>query len=707
MTNLSISFQPEDSFGKQVYNFGDINVRLTLEDSFKCSGIYYFLLYNDQLMLLADAETKCDQARRLNKSVKATLHSQLVWIPGNYFLLVRNNEEKILRFNLKLDVGGRFITLGKPLLCPKMSDEDALSGRLYQHKTQWKLLSRKPGTMQLKRWVIHRAKQNQLNLMRSEVQKKEIELCNNLLISGKTTDSIGPSVMLLLHSAEINSEHMFGHLNQFYDSTKPNPYESMTDFFSEATPHNDFFSLVQDSMKAYTFVFSNLSALFDSGGKHIMKAIQAHWPARNKSAVFYGSQQEIAELLEQYPSLQEHFPQENRLSLEPYTREEMIHTFFEEAKQAHLELSPEAVEKVCRLITEAFEHGLIGHFDKLNFQDYVERNLLQRYLRNNIDGMIAGKATDAKLEVQPADIDDAFFLCQKSHFNEALEELQAMVGLADIKQNIRTLSNRMKFYQERRAQGLHCSEDATFHTILTGNPGTGKTTVAKLLGKIFHAIGLLSKGNVVYVDRKSIIGRYIGETEENMKLILKEAQGNVLFVDEAYTLYQQGDERDFGRHAVECLLDVLAQKNPDMLIVFAGYDKEMDSLLSMNQGLAGRFSYRFHFPDYTADELMQIAMRMFSKDGYELTPEASDLLLLAIREAIGSRSDKFANARWLKQFVSNGIIPALADRVCCSPHPFSRLAYQRIEAADVRTAMEKFNPKAIGLKHRPAIGFCA
>ena len=500
MTKLFISFQPEDFFGKQVYNFGDVNVRLSLEDNFKCSGIYSFFLYNDQLMLLADAETKYDQSRRLNKSVKATLRSHLVWIPGKYFLLVRNEEDKVLRFNLTLDTEGKFISTEKPLLCPRMSDEDMLSGKLCQHKTQWKLLSRKPGTMQLKRWVINRAKQNQLNLMRSEMQKDKVELCDDLLISGKTADVIGPSVMLLLHASEIDSKHLFGHLNQFYDMSKPNPYESMTDFFSEVTPHNDFFSMIQDSMNAYTFIFSNLSALFDSSGKIIMKAIQAHWPAKNKSAIFYGTHQEVAELLEQYPSLEQNFPAENRLRLEQYTREEMIFAFFEEAKQANLELNPEAVEKVCNLITVAFERGLITHFDKFDFQDFVERNLLPRYQKNNISNLKAGTTAFVELEVLPRDIEDDFFLNQKSHYNEALEELQAMVGLTEIKRNIRTLSGQMKFFQERRLLGLRTTTGATYHAILTGNPGTGKTTVAKLLGKIYHSLGLLSKGDVVYVD---------------------------------------------------------------------------------------------------------------------------------------------------------------------------------------------------------------
>jgi SpoVK/Ycf46/Vps4 family AAA+-type ATPase len=309
--------------------------------------------------------------------------------------------------------------------------------------------------------------------------------------------------------------------------------------------------------------------------------------------------------------------------------------------------------------------------------------------------------------VLPDDIDGNYFRLQGSPYDKAIEELQSMVGLSEIKRSIVTLANRVKFYAERRQLGLQSSDMGVYHTILTGNPGTGKTTVARLLGRIYHSLGLLSKGDVICVDRKKIIGRYIGETEENMKMILREAQGNVLFVDEAYTLYTTGDERDFGRHAVECLLDVLSRKNPDMLIIFAGYEKEMDALMSMNPGLVGRFPYKFRFPNYTPDELMQIALKMLDADHYELTPEAHSSLLQTIRETVAARSETFANARWVEQFVMGGIIPALADRVSGTPHVLDRSVYQRIEAADVQTASARFGAKSIELRQRPAIGFCA
>ena len=226
-----------------------------------------------------------------------------------------------------------------------------------------------------------------------------------------------------------------------------------------------------------------------------------------------------------------------------------------------------------------------------------------------------------------------------------------------------------------------------------------------MLGRIYHSLGLLSKGEVIAVDRPRIVGQYIGDTENNMQQILQEARGNVLFIDEAYTLYGSDDDRDFGRHAVECLLTVLSQKDPDMLIVFAGYEKEMDKLMSMNPGLVGRFPNKFRFADYTTDELMEIADLQFQKDEYVLSEQAREKLRWSIDSMVKQHSKNFSNARWVEQFVNNGIIPAMADRLVSMPHAFTRDTYQRIEVEDVEAAMRKFNTQTVELRQRRAVGF--
>ena len=713
MTKITLTLLPQKSGTNLVYNYCNISVALSLSKEHFGSKGYSVLLYNEQLMLLACGLTDDMTMKKSGRHLKFSTGKRQIWIPGNYFLLLRNSEGTTWRFNLELNEKGTF-RVYPPTLCPKMSDEDMLSCRLLKYKGSWTRLSTMPGTMQLKRWAIERAKQNELNDTRESMHQEKLRLNDYLLISSKIPCYISPSVIMLIRVAEIESERKFGHLGDFYDSTKNNPYEKMNEYFERNDSDEGLFAMIESATKAYTYVYSNLDVLMDTGGKVIMKAIQKHWPSPYGSVIFCGTRQEIGHILTQNPSLKTYFPTENKLSLEPFTREEAIHLFFDKAEIAKLTLSAEAVDKVCRLMSEAYRRGIAGHWDKAFICDYVDRNLMPKYLRSTIEGINGGETVPQEgneegtsLEVQSCDIDEDFFLHQRSSYNEALEELQKMVGLTDIKKSIRTLSGQMKFFQERRALGLHCSNDAAYHTILTGNPGTGKTTVARLLGKIYHSLGLLSKGDVIYADRSTIVGRYIGETEENMKLLMKEAQGNVLFIDEAYTLYSPDDSRDFGKHAVECLLEVLSRKDPDMLIVFAGYKKEMDTLLSMNPGLEGRFPNNFHFPNYSAEELMQIAEKILSTDQYELTSEASSLLLQSIREEISRHSEKFSNARWIEQFVKNGIIPALAERVTCLLRPFNKADYQRVEASDVRIAAEKFKPKNIELKRRTAIGFCA
>ena len=311
-----------------------------------------------------------------------------------------------------------------------------------------------------------------------------------------------------------------------------------------------------------------------------------------------------------------------------------------------------------------------------------------------------------------------------SAFDDAMRELNEMIGLDAVKQGIMTMSHQARLLQERRRRGLHTSGDMVFHSIFTGNPGTGKTTVARRLGRLYHSMGLLSCGEVIAVDRTRLVGQYIGQTEENMKVILEEAKGNVLFIDEAYTLVTCADDKkDFGRRVLDSLLTVLTQPNPDMLIVFAGYEREMEAMLASNPGLSGRFPFRYQFQDYSADQLMQIARRLLERDEYILTPEADAEMQRAINLTLSQKMPNFGNARWIEQFVRNGmmpnfgnarwieqfvrngIIPAMADRI----FTVGTLDLQHIEASDVEKAFCKFNPKAIGLKPRRHVvtGFTA
>ena len=180
----------------------------------------------------------------------------------------------------------------------------------------------------------------------------------------------------------------------------------------------------------------------------------------------------------------------------------------------------------------------------------------------------------------------------------------------------------------------------------TGNPGTGKTTVAMRMAQILHRLGYVRKGHMVAVTRDDLVGQYIGHTAPKTKEILKKAMGGVLFIDEAYYLYKPENERDYGQEAIEILLQVMENQRDDLVVIFAGYAARMEIFFRSNPGLSSRIAHHLDFPDYAADELEQIAQRMLNEMQYRLSPSA----LSALREYIPlrMRQPHFANARSIR-----------------------------------------------------------
>lgn len=242
--------------------------------------------------------------------------------------------------------------------------------------------------------------------------------------------------------------------------------------------------------------------------------------------------------------------------------------------------------------------------------------------------------------------------------------------------------------------------------IFTGNPGTGKTTVARMVGKIFKDLGLLKEGRVITADRSSLIGRYIGETEQRMEELLKSAHGNVLFIDEAYSLCDNnsGDRKDFGCRVLECLLPVLADPNNDILIILAGYEKEMNQMLDLNPGMRGRFPYTFSFEDFTDEELNEMALRLIKRMDYVVEPAAIDYLKNSIGQAVKGKDRFFHNGRWVTQVVEKGILGAMSERLYdIDPVKENRELFRTITENDIRKGFDEMKPKV--RQERRIVGF--
>ncbi len=242
------------------------------------------------------------------------------------------------------------------------------------------------------------------------------------------------------------------------------------------------------------------------------------------------------------------------------------------------------------------------------------------------------------------------------------EKLNSMIGLKNLKMKLERHLNMVRLMKKRNELGI-VSNIPPLHMAFMGNPGTGKTTVADLIGEIYASLGVLSIGKVICVERKDLVGQYLGETERNVSEILKRAKGNVLFIDEAYSLYQSDNPRDFGRVALDSLLTTLGKDNIDMLVILAGYTEEMENLLDSNVGLRSRIPYKFYFEDYSVDELIEIGKKIAKDNKFKFTSSALKALREYVCEMMQSRKDSWGNARYISRLITNEIIPNMGVRL--------------------------------------------
>ncbi len=246
---------------------------------------------------------------------------------------------------------------------------------------------------------------------------------------------------------------------------------------------------------------------------------------------------------------------------------------------------------------------------------------------------------------------------KKYKSRKALEELNKLIGLKSIKRQIHDHTKYIKFLQLRKERGFEEAEKITLHSVFVGNPGTGKTTVARMLGSIYKYIGLLSSGHVHEVSRVDLVGEYIGQTAPKVKDAIEKAKGGVLFIDEAYSLARSNeDSKDFGREVIELLIKEMSHPNCDFMVVVAGYPQEMDTFIQSNPGLASRFKYTYDFPDYQLSELLEI-MEYFCED-YQITftDRAMSEIREIIQDAYRNRSKNFGNARYIAQLLEKAKI---------------------------------------------------
>jgi probable Rubsico expression protein CbbX len=280
----------------------------------------------------------------------------------------------------------------------------------------------------------------------------------------------------------------------------------------------------------------------------------------------------------------------------------------------------------------------------------------------------------------------------QSQVEGVMDELERdLVGLVPVKTRIRDIA-ALLVIDKLRAQFQLAAQTPSLHMSFTGNPGTGKTTVALRMAEILHRLGYVRKGHLVAVTRDDLVGQYIGHTAPKTKEVLKKAMGGVLFIDEAYYLYRPDNERDYGQEAIEILLQVMENQRDDLVVILAGYKDRMDTFFQSNPGMSSRIAHHLDFPDYSADELLAIADRMLASQNYRFGERARDMFAqyLGLRLA----QPHFANARSVRNALDRGRLRQASrlftdrDRVL-TPEDLTTL-----EAADIAASRVFQSPTA-------------
>ncbi len=642
-------------------------------------------VYAEDFTLVASGEVStCRRRGEVAWKVSLEAPLRLPLIPGRYEAIFKAGYRAVARFRFEFD--DAMLLKGKAASVPiqNNSEECEVMSSLGSRDELWADLCFCPGASALRHKVMELRNRLTVNEKRVSLGLKALPYDQNFVLFCDYDIMADMAICDFIGLVDVSKRGKML-IRRDGESLLPPP--------NSLNPMDEVDNLL--SGQNVPRLLYGLRALADSSGRQVVKRLAQ---SRGVSFILAGPQSEVDGFLSLYPEFASLFPKENRLQMSEFGVYDLLVCFKRQLVDMELHPSPDAEDHLVRSALEAAKRGILKKFDYEMIQDFVRKSLRQRYETRLLDAYDPGDEVDRDeyATVKVADIDtDSLFDDRSGGFRESMAALDSLVGLNSVKAHFNTMFSRIRVERMRREKGLKTGGDNICHMIFTGNPGTGKTTVAGLLGRIFFSLGIISRGNVVKVERKDIVGRFIGDTEKNMSDILKEARGNVLFIDEAYQLFtgEAGEKKDYGNRALETLLTVLTEKDPDMVVILAGYGDQMDSLLDSNPGLRDRFPFKFHFEDYTSEELLEIADRINGENDYFFDDEAAvrfgEIVMRRVAEKASMKG--YSNARWVGTLLRKEIYPAQNERIISLPEAdLTEDSLRRITAVDVGKGYSEF-----------------